>query len=68
MIKYKGYIGHFRFDETEKIFCGRVANTHRVITFQGKSVKETQQAFQDAIHEYISWCKKYGKEFETIKK
>jgi len=61
MIEYKGYIGHFTFDETKNIFYGRVTNTQDLITFQGKSVKETQNAFRDAINEHIEWRKKYGK-------
>ena len=64
MINYKGYIGQFAFDETKNIFHGRVANTHDLIIFQGKSIKETQQAFRDAINEHLEWCKKYGKEPE----
>lgn len=61
MINYKGYIGNFAFDETKNIFYGRVANTHDLITFQGKSVREAQEAFQDAINEHLEWCNKYGK-------
>jgi len=64
MIEYKGYIGHFTFDETKNIFYGKVANTQDLITFQGKSIKETQHAFRDAINEHIEWCKKYGKKPE----
>ena len=61
MIEYRGYIGHFAFDEKKNIFYGRLANTHDVITFQGKSVKETKQAFRDAVNDHIEWCKKHGK-------
>jgi predicted HicB family RNase H-like nuclease len=62
MIEYKGYIGHFFFDEKTNIFQGHVANIHVVITFQGTSVASTRKAFQDAVNEYIEWHKKYGKE------
>jgi predicted HicB family RNase H-like nuclease len=59
MIKYKGYICHFAFDEEEKLFNGHVANSHYQITFQGKSVYEIQRAFQQAIDEHISWCTRH---------
>ena len=62
MIEYKGFIGHFKFDETKSMFYGRVANSHDLITFQGKSVASTRQAFQDAVDEHITWRQKYGKE------
>ena len=61
MIKYKGYIGFFTFDEEKNIFLGKVSNTCNFITFQGNSVETTKQAFKDAINDYIAWCKKYGK-------
>lgn len=53
MLKYKGYIGHFRFDDVTSIFCGQVANTHDLITFQGESVEEVRVAFQDAIDKHL---------------
>ena len=62
MIEYKGFIGHFKFDETKSMFYGCVANTNDVITFQGTSVASTRQAFQDAVDEHITWRQKYGKE------
>jgi predicted HicB family RNase H-like nuclease len=64
MINYKGYIGHFAFDETKNTFYGRVANTHDLIVFQGKSIESIQEAFKDAINEHLEWCKKYGKKPE----
>ena len=62
MIEYKGYIGHFTFDEKENLFHGKVSNTHDLITFQGKSVKEMHLSFQDAINDYIEWRKKFKQE------
>ncbi len=64
MIEHKGYIGHFAFDEKTNLFHGRAANYHHLITFQGKSVKETHQAFRDAVDEHLEWCKKHGKKVE----
>lgn len=62
MIKYKGYIAHFFFDEKTNLFQGHVANIHDVISFQGASVESMRQAFQDAVDEHIEWRQKYGKE------
>jgi len=62
MIEYKGYIGHFAFDEEKLMFFGKVANSHDLITFQGNSVKEIKFAFKDSIDEYIDWCKRFRKE------
>lgn len=61
MMQYKGYIGHFFFDDKSQLFQGNIASSNDVITFQGKSVTTLQQAFRAAVDDYIEWCKKYGK-------
>jgi len=58
MMKYKGYIGHVEYDDTDKIFHGEVVGLKDVITFQGSSVKELEQAFKDSVDDYLAWCKK----------
>ena len=60
MMEYKGYIGEVQFDSEAHIFHGEVINTRDVITFQGKSVSELENAFKDSIEDYISWCKEDG--------
>ena len=57
MIKYRGYIGHVKFDEEAEIFHGEVINTRDVITFQGESVKKLKQAFIDSVEDYLDFCR-----------
>ena len=33
-----------------------------MITFQGKSVEELEQAFRDSIDEYLAFCEERGEE------
>jgi predicted HicB family RNase H-like nuclease len=61
---YKGYAGHFAYDEDLDLFEGSVSNCKDLIIFQGKSVDAVMTAFKDAINEYIEWCEKIGKEPE----
>lgn len=63
-MEYKGYIGLFTFDEKLGLFQGRVSNIKDLITFQGKSMETLHDSFQDAINEYLAWCKKTGKDPE----
>lgn len=55
-MKYKGYQGHVSYDEDAKIFHGEVLGLKDVITFQGKSVDELEQAFKDSIDDYLEYC------------
>lgn len=58
MMKYKGYFGKVTYDADAKIFHGEVIELKDIITFQGKSVQELEQAFYDSINDYLEWCKK----------
>ena len=61
MMEYKGFICHFAFDEKDKLFHGRVANSHYFIEFKGHSIRELTETFHKAIEDHIEWCKKHKK-------
>lgn len=60
-MKYKGYHGHVSYDEDAKLFHGEVVGLRDVVTFQGKSVDEIEQAFKDSVDEYLDFCKELGR-------
>ena len=62
MFEYKGYTGHVEFDETAGLLHGEVLDLRDVITFQGKSVEELEQAFRDSIDDYLEFCQERGEE------
>jgi predicted HicB family RNase H-like nuclease len=63
-MKYKGYIGHVSYDDKARIFHGEVLGLKDVITFQGTTVEELEQAFHASIDDYLMWCKERGEEPE----
>jgi predicted HicB family RNase H-like nuclease len=62
MLKYKGYTGHVEFDDESGVLHGEVLDLRDVITFQGKSTEEIEQAFRDSIDDYLEFCKERGEE------
>lgn len=56
MMEYKGYMATVEFDAEAMLLHGQVINTRDVITFQGTSVEEVQQAFIDSIEDYLEFC------------
>jgi predicted HicB family RNase H-like nuclease len=64
MMEYKGYLGHAEFDDEANIFHGEGINIRDVITFQGKSVDELRQAFEDSVEDYLAFCAERGEEPE----
>ncbi len=49
MLKHKGYTGYVVYDDEAHIFHGEVVGLRAVITFQGTTVEEIEQAFKDSI-------------------
>ncbi len=60
MLNYKGYSGHVRFDDEVRLFHGEVLDTRDVITFQGRSVGEIEQAFRASIDDYLDFWSERG--------
>lgn len=62
IMRYKGYIGHITYNEDAHLFHGEIVNAKSIITFQGKSVDELEQAIKDSVEDYLDWCKERGKQ------
>lgn len=54
---YKSYVAAFTYDEMLELFQGKVSNVQHMITFQGRSIETLRFSFQNAIDEYVAWCK-----------
>ena len=64
MMEYKGYIAKVEFDNEDNVFHGEVINLRDVITFQGQSVDELRQAFQESVEDYLEFCATRGEQPE----
>lgn len=60
MLEYKGYTGAMEIDIDAKVIFGRVTNIRTVITFEGETIAEAEQAFRDSIDDYLAWCAEDG--------
>jgi predicted HicB family RNase H-like nuclease len=60
MFHYKGYTGRLEIDEEAGILFGRVVDIRDVVTFQGETITEAQQAFQDSVDDYLDLCSELG--------
>ena len=60
MFEYKGYIGVVEADEAA--FVGRVAGLRDVITFEGATFAEVDQAFRESIDDYLAFCAERGEQ------
>lgn len=60
MMQYKGYLGKVEFDSEAGMLHGEVAGIRDVVTFQGESVKEVEQAFRESVDDYLAFCRQRG--------
>ena len=56
MMEYKGYVGKVEFDDESKVLHGEVLGIRDVVTFEGESVADIEQAFHDSVDEYLAFC------------
>jgi len=61
LLKYKNYSGFLDVDTEANILFGTVIDLNDVITFQGKTIEEARQAFQDSVDDYLEFCVELGR-------
>ncbi len=66
--EYKDYIGTVEFSAEDRVFFGKIHGINDLITFEGSSVTELENAFKDAVADYIETCESLGKKPEKAYK
>lgn len=61
-MEHKGFAARVEYSEEDGCFIGHVAGIRDVIGFHGESVAELRAAFEEAVDDYLTTCKKLGKE------
>lgn len=59
---YDGFAARVEYSEEDGCFVGHIAGIRDVIGFHGESVSELRTAFEEAVDDYLTTCKKLGQE------
>lgn len=59
---YKGYVGTVEYSEEDGCLFGRIAGIRDIISYEGESVAEIRQAFEESVDDYLEHCAATGKE------
>lgn len=62
MMHHKGYRGCAELDQELGVWRGEVIGVSDVITFEGATEDDVQQAFCDSVDDYLDFCKQRGEE------
>ena len=65
-LTYEGYLGTVLFSAEDEVFYGKVHGINDLVTFEGKSVQELKNAFEESIDDYLESCKELGKQPNKI--
>jgi predicted HicB family RNase H-like nuclease len=61
-LEYKGYAGTVEFSADDKIFFGKVQGINDLVTFEGASVDELENAFKGSVDDYLETCAALNRE------
>ncbi|MCF2446098.1 type II toxin-antitoxin system HicB family antitoxin [Dyadobacter sp. CY345] len=67
-LTYNGYTASISYSSEDEVFFGKIIGLNDLITFEGTSVAELKQAFQEAVEDYLETCKELNKSPEKTYK
>lgn len=56
LLSYKNYNGTVEYSKDDRCLYGKVVGIKSLLSYEGSSVQELEEAFQNAIDEYIKDC------------
>ena len=60
-MKYKDYSAHIEYSEEDKCLVGHIAGITDIVGFHADTVLELQEAFEEAVDDYLETCGKLNK-------
>jgi len=60
-MEYKGYHAKPEYSAEDNLFIGEIVGIKDSISFHGKSIKEIEDSFREAVDDYLDLCKQIGK-------
>lgn len=61
-LDHKGYFGSVEYSSGDGLLHGKVIGINDLVTYEGRSVKELKEAFEESVEDYLDTCKELGKE------
>ena len=61
VLTYKDFFGSVHFDSDDQVFHGKIEGIEDLVTFEGTSVSELVESFEEAVEDYLNLCSQTGK-------
>jgi predicted HicB family RNase H-like nuclease len=59
-LNYKGYTGSIEYSKEDEVLFGKVKGIQALISYEGKTGRELEKDFKEAIEDYLSTCRENG--------
>jgi predicted HicB family RNase H-like nuclease len=59
-LEYKGYTGSIEYSQEDDVLFGKILGINGLISYEGKTGKELEKDFKEAIDIYLVDCKNAG--------
>jgi predicted HicB family RNase H-like nuclease len=61
MMEYKGYLGSVQYSAEDHVLFGKVEHIRSLVTFEGAEVASLEEAFREAVDDYLETCRELGR-------
>lgn len=68
ILEYKGYVAKVEYSVEDQVLYGKIEGINDFVNFECEDVKKVQEAFQEAVDEYLLFCEEVGKEPDKVYK
>ena len=62
VLEYKGYYTQVEYDYDDCVLYGKIEGIGDLVNFDSESASGIEQAFHEAVDEYLAFCSEMGKE------
>ena len=63
-MEYNGYFGSVHYNDDDKVFYGKLEFIRALVSYEGTDVVSLRAAFEEAVDDYLEFCKETGKQPE----
>jgi predicted HicB family RNase H-like nuclease len=63
-MEYNGYFGSVHYNDDDKVFYGKLEFICALVSYEGTDVVSLRTAFEEAVDDYLEFCKETGKQPE----
>ena len=63
-LTYKGYTGSVHYSDEDRVLFGKVEDIRSLVSYEGTDVTSLHSAFEEAVDDYLSLCKREGRKPE----